>query len=282
MAFGFNSARSNAKQTMDKDGFGSSKRTSSGLPMQTGYPSHQGYNPIEQASDWQFPFTPPTRQPTVDPSTGMLYDQFQLDVTGARPESPWLKQQLAKQDLLMGQRRDQATSAALGARDTGFNQLASSGGLSSGARERLNQTAQRGISNAQATLSAQDSLNRLGLRTQDFTNQVNADKWNIGNNFGQIDSQANFDTGLFDIAATAWGADQIAKGYGGGGGGGGKKLTPGQPGTIDRPKMGTGPGSHNSVSHTPGGGTNSAWDRLTGGNPFKKGIREGITTIVGG
>lgn len=160
----------------------------------------------------QFPFRTPQKMPTLTQS-GTIRPELALDVTKRRPDSPWFSQQLGNLDTQYAYDRGRAEADNFSGYNTAYDRLASTGGIDTGARERLAMDAQRNRGNALAELARDRSMGIRGLRTQDFTNQVNADKYNIGNALGQVGLQADFDWNVFNTMAKAYGANQVGNAY---------------------------------------------------------------------
>lgn len=208
----------------------------------------QGGQPVQNTS-WQLPFNAPERRQTLD-NWGNLSPQYQLDVTRERPESPWLRQAIGRDEAVHQMHRDQAMRDNMAGQTSAWNNLARTGGLDSGARERIARTGQRDLASSNALLANQAAQNQMGLRMQDFQNQVAADQYNIGNTLGQVDREFAADMGIFQERAKAYGADQTANAIAGAGQ---------QKGFMDR------------LTST---GDNSFWGDMkgvTGGNPWVTG-----------
>lgn len=163
-------------------------------------------------TQWQLPFKQPTRFDTSNPD-GTLKDAFTLDVTKERPDSPWFQQQTDIQQGLLNNNRNMALQDSMTGQTSAWNSLAAGGGLDSGARERIAMNAQRGLSNNYANLSNQTSQNLANFKLEDTANQINADKWNIGNSLDEIQNQWGADSDIFNTKAQAYSAEQIANGY---------------------------------------------------------------------
>ena len=164
------------------------------------------------SKDWQLPFGTPKRAPTLM-ADGTLRDDFKLDMTSVRPDSPWLTNQLEQNQNQYMQNQSNAYGNAMNQQQSGFNQLASSGGLSSGARERLTANTNQNLTNMNTGLADQSNQNVWGLKNQDYQNQVNADRYNIQNNLNQVGQQSAFDWNVFDTRASAYGAEMLSGGY---------------------------------------------------------------------
>jgi hypothetical protein len=171
----------------------------------------------------QLPFDFAKRMQTVDPKTGLLKSQYQLDVTKERAESPWLKQQLAKQADLASLQRDKAAMQAQSGLSSGIGTLARSGGATGGASAMLARQSMVDRMKANQGIASDQSQIGQDLRGKDFLQQVGAERENIAGALGQIDRTYDADRNLFTDKAQAYSAQQIAdamsSGAAGGGGG---------------------------------------------------------------
>lgn len=199
-------------------------------------------------------FQPQASSSGFDPNTGMPYrPQFQSILgqdgnlkapfsasatTAGNPAlvnsdmSPWLGAQnkrISAQEAAMGDQVNANTSLSLG---SGMSGLAASGGLDSGARERLMTSAnaqrmqglagagqQAMASRAQADIQAQQmtqDLNRYNADVQNKYNFFNADAanrmsaFNAGNAIGGLGAQNAFNADVYAQDMGAWGAARTA------------------------------------------------------------------------
>lgn len=214
--------------------------------------------------DWQLSFDMPGRVDMLN-SDGTLKSQYELDVTSARPESAWYQNEASRQGNLYSQAQDNALSQNLASVQGAQDNLAATGGLSSGARERLSGQGVLANSNSMTGLANQHSQNLYGLRSQDIGQQINADQWNIGNSLNEVNNKYNADLGAFDITASAYGNEQLANAYaqmgGGGGGGKGKPVSQVAPGSYKNRQRGPEKyGSYTPKSTQDGAGSdNEGW-----------------------
>jgi hypothetical protein len=120
-------------------------------------------------------------------------------------------------DIAQGQAMDQFGRQQAGQLQQAQNNLAAQGGLSSGARERLqNQAMQSGIQGKQGIwgqMAMQDEQNRLGQLAQLPGQELaaagyksNIDAANIGRGLGEVQARRAFDMGKYQQDMQAWGA----------------------------------------------------------------------------
>lgn len=132
-----------------------------------------------QLSPWQ----------TVNPDTAG-YDTFKGEaLRNAGTDSPWAKLQLEKLGVENAQRADDAAAGANNSMLSAVSRLAQTGGIGSGARERLlKQGAQQGFIQRQQ-VGRQGMLDKLGVQTQDEQNRVSGLKDLQGMSNQQADIQ---------------------------------------------------------------------------------------------
>jgi hypothetical protein len=154
---------------------------------------------------------------------GQLKSQYQLKDVGA-VESPWLKQQLAQQDLQKTAALNRGAQQAATGAASAQAQLARRGGLSSGSAERLAGAAQEqqalGAQNiySQADQAANDTQVNDMKTQRDYLTGLN--QQNLQNTLLDIGSKRQFDLGKYGEQMKGWGAEQAAKATEQGGGGG--------------------------------------------------------------
>lgn len=119
-----------------------------------------------------------------DYAGGKTFGALQTRATEAGP-SPWLKLGLERQGIEQGAATDQAASNASSAGAQARAALASKGGLSSGAAERLATSSGRDLNAARADVSRQGALNRLSMSSQDEANKL-----------GLLGTAAQMETGI--------------------------------------------------------------------------------------
>lgn len=168
-----------------------------------------------------------------DLKTGELLSRFKLDPYSgeatqalkaqafAEGDSPWAKLQLAKQQQEQMAGMDAASKAGLQGMSQAQAQLASSGGLSTGARERMARGGSRDLMAARQAVGRQGIGSRLGIQSEDLdrkqgllsdfaTSESAANKFNIGQLQGDIERKAAFEGRRYDKGMEAYGAEQTA------------------------------------------------------------------------
>ena len=116
--------------------------------------------------------TPAAPVPAAQPLHGVDIKQLQvyqnlLGQATAKGPSPWLNLEMQRINAEQSGMADQATRAASLAQAQGLSSLASSGGLDSGARERMMSANSLGLMNNLQGVSKQGSLARLGAGAMD-------------------------------------------------------------------------------------------------------------------
>lgn len=157
-----------------------------------------------------YPFDWAKRKETVD-AKGNLDDRFKLDVTKERGESPWLKQQFAKQGMEEQQGKDQAVKDSAAERANAQSGLAQTAGASAGSMERMQNSSSRDALVNQQKVGMQGAQQRQDLRIGDTERQIGADKTNIGTNLEQIDQTYGGDKDLWKAKSAAYGGEQMAQ-----------------------------------------------------------------------
>lgn len=188
-----------------------------------------GYNPytmgISQGLDSQLGGI------NVD-TTGL--DKFRTEAERTGP-SAWAQLAGQQQDLEGQNQREQAarTSGAQGAQEQG--QLAMSGGLSSGARERVSRDAGRSALGMDQNIQRQENQNKMQIGVNDEQNRIQqlgslpgmenqaaqiplqkAQLWaqgqqfDVGNQVAEAGRQNDFNLGNYHEQMAAWGAGQQA------------------------------------------------------------------------
>jgi len=144
--------------------------------------------------------------------TGLLKEQFQIkkgadikstldtsaltklrgEAIAAPGTSLWEKLQKGRQDIVSADARDKGVRGADAQRLSGMSQLASSGGLTNSARERLIRGAGSDLSSGKQEMARQDAAARLGIETTAEQNRINLLSAQPNQELGA----ANYDTSL--------------------------------------------------------------------------------------
>jgi len=177
---------------------------------------------------------PPELEGSRDVNTGELLSQFKLDPYSgeatqalkeqafAQGDSPWAKMQLDKQRQEQMAGMDTASKQGLRGMSQAQAELASSGGLSSGARERMARGGGRDLMMANQGIARQGIGSRLGIQEQDIgrkqgllsdfaSAESGANKFNIGQLQSDIERKAAFEGERYGSGMQAWGAGEAAK-----------------------------------------------------------------------
>ncbi len=170
---------------------------------------------------------------TRDVNSGELLGQYRLDPyqgeavqalkqqAFAQGDSPWAQLQNQKLALEQSGLMDQAAKQGTQAMSQAQSQLAMSGGLSGGARERMARQGARDLMVARQGISRQGATGRMGIQEGDIDrkqsllgNFANAEQasqqGNIQTAMGDIQNQALFDSNRYNQQMQAWGAKQAA------------------------------------------------------------------------
>lgn len=176
---------------------------------------------------------PPSYEGTRDLKTGELLAQYRFDPykgeamqklreqAFAEGDSPWAKLQLAKQQQEQLAGGDVAARQGLQAMSQGQAALAASGGLSSGARERMARGGARDLMMAKQQLARQGIGARLGIQEQDLARKQSllsdfgnaeqrAQAANIEAMTGDVNRLAAFEANRYGQSMSAFGAKQAA------------------------------------------------------------------------
>ncbi len=191
----------------------------------------------------------PEYQPAYDPNTmalspemagwmqshGQSVDQLQHEATRSGI-SPYTQMALQEQDRQMGMSRDSNRRTSAAAAATAQDNLAAHGGLSSGARERiqegavndtmgLNQTAAAGRATNDAQLRMNDEQNRLqqlqtagSLSLDQARIMGQANQFDIGNQIQENQARNAYGMDRYHEAGNIYGADKTAQAMPQGGG----------------------------------------------------------------
>jgi len=164
---------------------------------------------------------PPDRFQTYDPGTGLLKDDFRLDVGKERDITPMGRLELQRQRSLLNSN----ISGMYGRNRAGIadaqGQLAARGGLSGGASERIGIQGNRANQSALQDMYGGHQRNMLGIRAQDIGRQIQGDQYNIGNNLSEIEKQYQGNLQGYNIGAKIHSGALMADAIGAGGAGGG-------------------------------------------------------------
>lgn len=177
--------------------------------------------------------TPPSLEGYRDLETGQLLDQYKFDPykgeavqklreqAFAEGDSPWAKLQQQKLALEQSGLMDSAAKQQLQGMSQGQAALAMSGGLSSGARERLARGGARDLMMARQGISRQGAQGRMGIQEQDlarkqgmlsdFANsEQRAQEMNLGALKEDVNRRAMFEGNRYNQGMQAWAAGQSA------------------------------------------------------------------------
>lgn len=131
----------------------------------------------------------PEYQSLLDPTTGLMKDQYQLKVEALDPTkwegyqkyktqalsdgpSTWAQMMLQKQGLEEAQRKSGAAAQAMSGMASARSALGMRGGLSRGARERIALQGSRNLLAGRQNVAREGSLERFGINTQDQQNRL--------------------------------------------------------------------------------------------------------------
>lgn len=131
----------------------------------------------------------PEYQTLLDPATGMLKEQYLLNLSGIDPTqlegyskykqealrtgpSSWLNLALQKQQAEEAAQRGAAARQSLSSAAMARSQLAMRGGLGVGSRERIARGSGLDLMRARQNVLQQGGINRLGLQTEDERNRI--------------------------------------------------------------------------------------------------------------
>lgn len=190
--------------------------------------------------------------------------------------SPWLNMQLGKNEADTRAMRDIAGRDASNASGMAMSNLAMSGGLDSGARERIATSGGLGRMNALQDVSRQGNMNKFNLGIEDERQKLSIlqqlpgqrldrASYMSGIDAGNIGRAYGAHTGQYQEGMKAWGADKTADAIAAGGSGNGGLLGGGG-------FMGTGVDVNNPLGSLTGTGF------MTGG---PRGPGTGIVNKVG-
>lgn len=183
-------------------------------------------------------------QYVFNPNVGDMgaYDKYRAEaMRDPGAQSAWanmMEQKIGKDKLAS---LDKNIAAQRGQQAQAFSDLAASGGVSSGARERMAMNASRqamlnsqGINNTAdqnlMNTRLQDEQNRVGqlqnASNLDFQNRdylANAQKLNLQNTLNEVLQKRGWDANKYNETMRAWAADKSAQAQAQASGGGGKK-----------------------------------------------------------
>lgn len=203
----------------------------------------------------------PDYQTLLDPTTGLLKDQYQMHVDSLDPSkwegysayknqalgtgpSPWATMMLEKQGLEEQGQKGAAAAQAQSGMAAARSALGMRGGLSAGARERIALQGSRNLLSGRQQVSGAGALNRLGIGAQDQQNKTSmlgnlmnseADIGKFNTNLQGKNSEFNImrsleekrakdsqDLQVYQEQMKKWAADRQATATENSGGGGGK------------------------------------------------------------
>jgi len=175
----------------------------------------------------------PELEGSRDVNTGELLSRFKLDPYSgeatqelkkqafSQGDSPWAKMQLQKQQQEQMAGMDAASKQGLQAMGQGQAALASSGGLSTGARERMARSGSRDLMASRQAVGRQGIGSRLGIQSEDLNRkqgmlsdfagaESGANKFNLGQMQADIERKAAFEGERYGKGMEAYGAAQTA------------------------------------------------------------------------
>lgn len=201
-------------------------------------------DPKYQLAQWQ----------SVMPDTAAMDMYKQTALRDAGTQSPWAKLMLDKQAIDQANAVDSAGAGAANSFLQATSNLAKTGGVSGGARERLASKAANAAMIGQNQVARQGQLDKYNILTQDETNrmsglqtlqgmqnnaadaqfknaqmQQDVNKFNTGNLLSEVDKQRLWEQDQWKQKMQTWGAnksaDAQAKAANSSGGGGGCFIT---------------------------------------------------------
>lgn len=178
-------------------------------------------------------------------------EKLRGEATQAPGSSLWESLMNQRQDVTDQQGRDSANANSGSAASSAMSRLASSGGMSSGARERVARDAARGLSAGRQQVASNSAAARLGIGTQAESNRLGLlsalpgqelakssydtglaqdnrnystgiNSFNIGNTLGQMNNANTLKQQTYSDQMKEWSAMQQAKATANSGKGGGK------------------------------------------------------------
>ena len=209
-----------AKKKADFKAFQMEQRPGVRAFEQTDYERRAGVQPL-------------TLEGVRDIETGDLLSQYKSDPYAgdaqkalkeqafSQGQSPWAKMQMDKQRQEQMSGMDVAAKQGVGAMAQGQSQLAMSGGLSTGARERMARSGSRDLMMAKQGIGRQGISERLNIGSQDidrkqsmlsdFANAENAaQQQNIGRLTTDVGSLNDYQAKRYGKQMEAWGTKQSA------------------------------------------------------------------------
>lgn len=181
--------------------------------------------------NWVRNFDPsqmPGRESAIDPATGQFKSGYEL-MAGADvaydpniASSPWMKMLLDQEGIQRGAQIDNASKLANAGQSQAFSSLATRGGVSAGARERIARGSARDLMMGRQDINRQGDLSRLGLLTTGMEKQAgldmqnrayktDVDAKNIATRLADLTSANQYNLGKYQTQAQAWGADRTAQ-----------------------------------------------------------------------
>lgn len=160
-------------------------------------------------------------QYALDPSKSAAFAELQKQAMAKPGESAWAKMQLDRQGIEEQMQKEGAGRSAQTALAQTQGQLMRTGGLSSGARNRLAMQTSRDTARAQQDVARQGMLSRLGIGESDIGRQsqllaqvgqteLGAQEKNLAQLTGDIQSKRDFDLERYRQQMAAFGADKTA------------------------------------------------------------------------
>lgn len=135
-------------------------------------PGMPGYNPIYDPNTQGLSGPLQKQLNSIDLNPLNMSVQNYADMANRQGPSAWATQAGQQQDALSANARDRGASESNAQTATALDRLASSGGLSSGARERAAEAGNKNYMNMTQDIGRQDSLNQLQIGVNDQQNKI--------------------------------------------------------------------------------------------------------------
>lgn len=147
------------------------------------------------------------RRPGYNP----MYDQSTMSSLGYNyTPSRWLGMSQFKNDLEQQDQREKALRQSRGAASAAEDALAARGGLSSGARERVQEGAMKNYLGMAQDITRQGNINDLNMNITDMQSQQQAHQRDVQNQMSEIGRMNEFNKNVYDQQMEAEAADRSA------------------------------------------------------------------------
>lgn len=189
-----------------------------------GQPGYPGYNPVYDKNKQAM--LPGYEKKLADNSAG--YNKFAGEATRTGPSS-WAGLANQQQDALGAAAMEKGAAGAAGANKGAMNALASQGGLSSGARERVAEAGAKNLTTNAQDVTRQTGLNKLQIGVNDEQNRMNSlaalpgmeqnrtnawegvAKGDVGNEMMNSNNMNNYNMDAYKAQMAAWAAGKQAQ-----------------------------------------------------------------------